>query len=115
MSQIWLANLVSASVLIAVMGYFIRRYINQQDKKLAVVEEKVEEIEKNYIHRFEEVKETQHRVKDEILRTLGSKIEETNRDKMQYRVDQAKDMGEMRTEIRHLTEAVRDMGRDRKP
>lgn len=104
---IWLANVLSTGVIVTVVAWFLKRLFKDYDDRIAKSEKEAAEIKKNYIQRFEDVKQNQQRNKDEIL----GKLEEVKVDKIEYRMKQIHDM----TEIKHsITDLRKDMERNGK-
>ena len=45
------------NIVILVIGYFLRRFIKQQDEYQTNTNDKIHEIEKNYLHRFDDIRD----------------------------------------------------------
>lgn len=45
------------NIVILVIGYFLRRFIKQQDEYQSNTNGKIHEIEKNYLHRFDDIRD----------------------------------------------------------
>lgn len=95
MENVWVANIISGATTITVLAFFISRLIRGYDDRIKAAEEKAEEIEQNYIKRFEDVHKKIDRTKEEIFH----KIDASSRDRSDYRERQAERMGAIETKL----------------
>lgn len=105
--QIWVANIVTGGAILSVMIFFIRRFIKDYDDRLRRAEVKAEEIEENYIRRFEEVNERLEDKTAEIKKHFDEKVETINRDRTQYREQQARMNGILETKMDFIIKTIK--------
>lgn len=117
-------------VVITVLGFWQKRYIEQTDKRLEVNEHEVKEIKKNYNAKFQGIHDKVDQKVDQTKGELNEKIEETKAeileeirtiktDKETYRFEQTKSMAVMETKIdmavgmlKEAREDIKEMSRD---
>jgi predicted nucleic acid-binding Zn-ribbon protein len=104
--EVWIANFVTAATILSVIIYLAKRFINDYDKRLAAAEKKAEEIEENYIRRFEEVNERLEDKTYEIKKHFDEKVEMINRDRSSYREQQARVNGVLETKMDFIIKKI---------
>lgn len=107
MENVWIANIVTGGFVVGIITWLFNRFINSYDKRLARAESKAEEIEKNYIHRFEDMHKSLDAATHNLREHFSKEISEVIRDKSAYRIEQAKSMGIMETKLDNLIELVK--------
>jgi hypothetical protein len=100
--NVWLANLVSAGVILAVLGFFLKRYVSSTDARIKAVEEEGGKIKSNYLSRFEKLDYKMETVRAD----LSDKIQEVNAEKMQYRLQQTETLAIIKTKVEQLTDQL---------
>src|SRR5688572_23055024 len=107
-SNIWIVNLLTGGLGIVILSYLLKKWISSYEKRLEKAEEKAEEIQVNYNRKFREVNEKIDTTKDEIIERIDSVIA----DKMQWRLQQTKDMATIQADIKYLTQTIVRNDRD---
>lgn len=106
--HVWSANLLSslvnAGVVLGGLIFFLKKWISENDKKHAEHDKRIDELEDNYLDRFEKV----HHQLDDNKNVLVNKIDEINRDKWEHRNRQAEQLGAIRSDVSHLTEIIKE-------
>lgn len=111
--NIWVANLVSSGTILTVLGFLILRFIAGYDKRIKdldckseAVKKKSEEIEKNYLHRFEEVRDKIDNAARNISEHFTEEIKQVVKDKYDYRIQQSGLTSEIKAKLDGLIQAV---------
>jgi hypothetical protein len=103
--DMWAIIIGTGGIMFGLLKWFANRMLDYIKGKL----EKVDKIERNYLDRFEKV----HSEMDEVKRKvemenhltrehLTNKIEEVNTDKMKYRIEQARMIGNIEAKIEQI-------------
>lgn len=108
MDTFWIGllnNLVGAGVVIAVVGWLLKRYVDSYDERLKKCEDEAEHIKTNYNDKFAKVHIKVDDAKDEIM----SKIEVIKDDKAAYRQSQAAITSRMEEQIKNIFYEIKQL------
>lgn len=108
MENVWIANLVSTGVVLAVLGFLFKRFVTENDRRheesegrIHAAEKEAAEIKENYIKRFEGVHTKIDQTKDEIVHRLNA----MNEDRHQT----ARSMGILETKLTFASDAFKEL------
>jgi hypothetical protein len=117
--SVWSANLVSSLLSAAsIIGFFAwlgKRLLDQMERRFVANEDKlnkalvkVAEIEKNYIHRFEEVNMALKESSFNIIERVTIKLDDINREKYEHRVKMTESNARLEQKVEQLANFVRE-------
>lgn len=123
--DVWAANLITGAVILAVIGWLFKKWwdtveqrfesarIEAKDamKKASEAKEHGEEIEKNYVKRFEDVHREMESNKNQIKDHFTKEIKEVVHDKNNYRQTQAIVTTEIATNLANMIKTFDEIKR----
>lgn len=119
-ANIWIANIVTGTLIIGVLGWFVRKLIADNDarhkaamERITAVDARSTNIEKNYIRRFEEIKEKQNKDKEEIIDRIGERIQQMEKESSAHREHQQRWMGTIETKVEGIARQCDEWSNDR--
>ncbi len=123
LETVWLANALSTGLIVAILSYFLKRMFKQYDDRLAAAEKEAGEIKRNYLKRFQEVHETISEENDKTrehfdvrIDDVRRKMDEVNRDKMEFRLKQVEKMATIENKVDNIVDnLIREQQRNNKP
>lgn len=102
-NTVWIVNVLTGAGGLTVFWFLLKGLIKRYDDRLLGAEKEADEIKRNYNRKFEEVHEKIDTVKEEII----ERIDSINQDKMLWRMQQTKDVAILQTDLKNLTEAIK--------
>lgn len=106
MENVWIANIISSVTVLGVLGWLLSRLVNGFEKRITENEHEVQEVRKNYIQRFEEVHEKIDDSERNIRHHFTEEIKKVVEDKNNYRITQARELGEISVKLDNLTRTI---------
>jgi hypothetical protein len=118
--NVWVANIATGTMILGVLGYFLKKFVSDNEARhksasdrIAAVDARSSNIEKNYIRRFEEIKEKTNQDKEEIINRIGERIQAMEREGSQHRENQQRWMGTIETKVEGIARQCDEWNRNR--